>query len=45
MIVMFAGPFMNLILAVVIFLGVMMSFGVNTQTTTVGTVSDCVIPA
>ncbi|WP_221354035.1 M50 family metallopeptidase [Streptomyces beigongshangae] len=42
-VVMFAGPFMNLILAVVIFLGVMMSFGVQTQTTTVGKVSDCVI--
>ncbi|NGO71415.1 M50 family metallopeptidase [Streptomyces boncukensis] len=44
-IVMFAGPFMNLILAVVIFLTVLMSFGVNTQTTTVSSVSDCVIPA
>lgn len=42
-IVMFAGPFMNLILAVAIFFGVMMTFGVNTQTTTVGKVSDCVI--
>ncbi|MEU5032073.1 M50 family metallopeptidase [Streptomyces milbemycinicus] len=44
-IVMFAGPFMNLVLAVAIFLGVMMSFGVNTQTTTVGTVQKCVVPA
>ncbi|MGP3948387.1 M50 family metallopeptidase [Streptomyces sp. 7N604] len=42
-IVMFAGPFMNLILAVVVFLGVLMGFGINTQTTTVSTVSDCVI--
>ncbi|MFE9095564.1 M50 family metallopeptidase [Streptomyces sp. NPDC007264] len=42
-IVMFAGPFMNLVLAVAIFLGVMMTFGVQTQTTTVGKVSDCVI--
>ncbi|WP_371599653.1 RIP metalloprotease [Streptomyces sp. NBC_00564] len=42
-IVMFAGPFMNLILAVAIFLGVMMTFGIQTQTTTVGKVSDCVI--
>ncbi|GHH86527.1 putative zinc metalloprotease [Streptomyces sulfonofaciens] len=42
-IVMFAGPFMNLVLAVAIFLGVMMTFGVETQTTTVGKVSDCVI--
>ncbi|HWM40787.1 MAG TPA: site-2 protease family protein [Streptomyces sp.] len=44
-IVMFAGPFMNLILAVVIFLVVLMSFGINTQTTTVSSVSKCVIPA
>lgn len=44
-IVMFAGPFMNLVMAVVIFVGVMMSFGVNTQTTSVGTVSACVVPA
>ncbi|MGW1895491.1 M50 family metallopeptidase [Streptomyces sp. NPDC002004] len=44
-IVMFAGPFMNLILAVAIFLGVMMTFGVQTQTTTVGKVSDCVVQA
>ncbi|QKV92263.1 site-2 protease family protein [Streptomyces sp. NA02950] len=44
-IVMFAGPFMNLVLAVVIFLGVMMTFGVNTQTTSVGTVSQCVVAA
>ncbi|WP_369215086.1 M50 family metallopeptidase [Streptomyces flavofungini] len=42
-IVMFAGPFMNLILAVVIFLGVMMTFGISSQTTQVGKVSDCVI--
>ncbi|RBM05076.1 RIP metalloprotease [Streptomyces sp. PT12] len=42
-IVMFAGPGMNLILAVTIFLGVLMGFGINTQTTTVGTVSECVI--
>ncbi|MFI6943445.1 M50 family metallopeptidase [Streptomyces sp. NPDC050418] len=44
-IVMFAGPFMNLILAVAIFLGVLMTFGWNEQTTTVGRVSDCVILA
>ncbi|MDB1089694.1 site-2 protease family protein [Streptomyces sp. ACA25] len=42
-IVMFAGPAMNLILAVTIFLGVLMAFGVNTQTTTVATVSECVV--
>ncbi|MGP4112454.1 M50 family metallopeptidase [Streptomyces sp. 4N509B] len=43
-IVMFAGPAMNLILAVGIFLGVLMGFGINTQTTAVGSVSECVIP-
>lgn len=42
-IVMFAGPFMNLVLAVAIFFGVLMTFGLNTQTTTVSAVSDCVI--
>ncbi|MFD3541483.1 M50 family metallopeptidase [Streptomyces sp. NPDC058662] len=42
-IVMFAGPFMNLILAVAIFLTTLMTFGLNTQTTVVGSVSDCVI--
>jgi membrane-associated protease RseP (regulator of RpoE activity) len=44
-IVMFAGPFMNLVLAVVVFVGVMMTFGVNTTTTTVSSVSECVISA
>jgi membrane-associated protease RseP (regulator of RpoE activity) len=42
-IVMFAGPFMNLILAVVIFVGVAMSFGFQTQTTEVAGVQKCVI--
>ena len=42
-VVMFAGPAMNLILAVVVFLGVLMGFGISTQTTTVATVSECVI--
>jgi membrane-associated protease RseP (regulator of RpoE activity) len=42
-IVMFAGPFMNLILAVVLFLTVLMGFGITQQTTTVGSVSKCVI--
>ncbi|MFJ6633005.1 M50 family metallopeptidase [Streptomyces sp. NPDC091376] len=43
-IVMFAGPFMNLVLAVAIFLGVSMSFGFATQTTQVAGVQKCVIP-
>lgn len=44
-IVMFAGPFMNLILAVVLFAVVMMGFGMATSTTTVGSVAECVVPA
>ncbi|MEU3214672.1 site-2 protease family protein [Streptomyces sp. NPDC006971] len=43
-IVMFAGPFMNLVLAVGIFLGVAMTFGFQTQTTEVAGVQKCVIP-
>lgn len=42
-IVFFAGPAMNLVMAVTIFLGVLMAFGINTQTTTVATVSECVL--
>ncbi|MFJ3307932.1 M50 family metallopeptidase [Streptomyces sp. NPDC086549] len=42
-IVMFAGPFMNLILAVALFLTVLMGFGISQQTTTVSSVSKCVI--
>ncbi|WP_328916507.1 MULTISPECIES: M50 family metallopeptidase [unclassified Streptomyces] len=42
-IVMFAGPFMNLILAVALALTVFMGFGINMRTTVVGQVSDCVI--
>jgi membrane-associated protease RseP (regulator of RpoE activity) len=44
-VVMFAGPFMNLILAVVLFAIVLMGFGVPTYTTTVSAVSACVVPA
>ncbi|WP_435173581.1 M50 family metallopeptidase [Actinacidiphila sp. bgisy145] len=42
-IVMFAGPFMNLVLAVALFLTVFMGFGISMSTTVVGQVSDCVI--
>ncbi|MET7618767.1 site-2 protease family protein [Streptomyces sp. NPDC005408] len=42
-IVMFAGPFMNLVLAVAIFLGVSMAYGFATQTTEVAGVQKCVI--
>ena len=44
-IVMAAGPVMNLILAVGIFGVLMVGIGVPTQSTTVATVSECVIPA
>jgi membrane-associated protease RseP (regulator of RpoE activity) len=44
-IVMFAGPFMNLVLAVVLFAVVLMGFGAATYTTTVAAVSECVVPA
>jgi membrane-associated protease RseP (regulator of RpoE activity) len=42
-IVMFAGPFMNLILAIGLFLTVLMGFGIQQQTNTVASVSPCVI--
>ncbi|MEW2297809.1 site-2 protease family protein [Streptomyces sp. NPDC006743] len=42
-IVMFAGPFMNLVLAVALFLIVLMGFGISQQTTAVSSVSQCVI--
>ncbi|GAA2780121.1 site-2 protease family protein [Saccharopolyspora taberi] len=45
MLVMFGGPFMNLVLAVAIFTASLMGFGVSTPTTTVGKVSECVLPA
>ncbi|MFJ4716110.1 M50 family metallopeptidase [Streptomyces sp. NPDC088785] len=44
-IVMFAGPFMNLILAIGLFFTVLMGFGITQQTNTVASVSDCVIRA
>ena len=44
-IVMAAGPVMNLILAVVLFAIVLTGIGIPTTTTTVGAVSACVVPA
>lgn len=44
-IVMFAGPFMNLILAFALFLITMMGFGVPKSLPIVGSVSQCVVPA
>src|SRR6476646_856291 len=44
-VIMAAGPLMNLILAVGIFGVLMVGIGVPTQTTTVSAVSQCIIPA
>ncbi len=44
-IVMFAGPFHNLILAVLFFTVVLTGFGVPESTTTLARVPDCVLPA
>ncbi|RGD59699.1 RIP metalloprotease [Kitasatospora xanthocidica] len=45
MIVMFAGPFMNLVLAFGLFLTVMMGFGVSMTVPTIGSVAQCVVKA
>ncbi|MEJ2867680.1 site-2 protease family protein [Actinomycetospora sp. OC33-EN08] len=44
-VVMFAGPFMNLILALALFLVVLMGFGIPTAQPVVASVSKCVVPA
>ncbi|MFE4519983.1 M50 family metallopeptidase [Kitasatospora sp. NPDC056783] len=44
-IVMFAGPFMNLVLAFGLFLTVMMGFGVSMTVPTIGSVEKCVVKA
>ncbi|MDQ0574840.1 M50 family metallopeptidase [Agromyces albus] len=44
-IVMFGGPFMNLVLAVLLFAVLLMGFGVAQASTTVGSVSACALPA
>ncbi|WP_226653707.1 RIP metalloprotease [Leifsonia sp. LS1] len=44
-IIMFGGPFMNLLIAVVLFGVLLMGFGAPQNSTTVGSVSQCVIPA
>jgi len=43
-VVMFAGPLMNLVLAIALFAVVLMGFGVAQATTTIGTVSRCAVP-
>jgi membrane-associated protease RseP (regulator of RpoE activity) len=44
-IVMFGGPFMNLVLAVLLFGVLLMGFGVAQASTTVASVSECALPA
>jgi membrane-associated protease RseP (regulator of RpoE activity) len=44
-IIMLGGPFMNLVIAVVLFAILLMGFGTAQPSTTVGSVSACVLPA
>jgi membrane-associated protease RseP (regulator of RpoE activity) len=44
-IIMLGGPFMNLVIAVVLFAVVICGFGTQQISTTIGTVSACVLPA
>lgn len=44
-IVMLGGPFMNLLIAVVLYAVLFMGFGIAQPSTTLGSVSECVIPA
>lgn len=44
-IIMLGGPFMNLVIAVVLYAVVICGFGVAQQSTTIGSVSACVLPA
>jgi membrane-associated protease RseP (regulator of RpoE activity) len=44
-VIMLGGPIMNLVLAVVLFAVLFSGFGIATATTTVSSVSECVIPA
>lgn len=44
-VVMFGGPFMNLLLAIVLFAVLLMGFGISQPSTTIGSVSECALPA
>lgn len=44
-IIMLGGPFMNLLIAIVLFTVLLCGFGVQQASTTVGSVSTCVLPA
>lgn len=44
-VIMLGGPFMNLVIAVVLYGVLLMGFGIVQPSTTIGSVSECVIPA
>src|SRR3546814_6350585 len=44
-VIMLGGPVMNLLLAIVLFAVLFSGFGLSTATTTIASVSECVIPA
>ncbi|UXW84715.1 site-2 protease family protein [Microbacterium azadirachtae] len=44
-VVMFGGPFMNLVLAIVVFTVLLSGIGVQQGTTTIASLSECVLPA
>lgn len=44
-VIMLGGPLMNLLIAIVLYAVVLMGFGVPQLSTTVGSVSECVVPA
>lgn len=44
-IIMLGGPFMNLVIAVVLFAVVLCGFGLQQPSTTIGAVSECLLPA
>ena len=44
-VIMLGGPFMNLVIAVILYAVVLSGFGIAQTTTTIGSVSECVVPA
>src|SRR5690554_1663039 len=44
-IIMLGGPFMNLVIAVILFAVVLCGFGVQQSSTTIGSVNECLLPA
>ncbi|UTT62621.1 M50 family metallopeptidase [Microcella humidisoli] len=44
-VIMLGGPFMNLLIAIVLYAVVLMGFGVAQPSTTLGSVNECVLPA